>query len=364
MILLWYKFCLIDQRSNFTKKYDKIIYFISYMNRLLKILFLLSVVALESPAQTSKPLQRFEYAHKSMGTLFRIICYAEDMAQSDRLSLEAFKRIDDLNNIMSDYLPESELNNLSRRSGNGEYIEVSTDLYEIIRLSYEWSERTNGIFDITVGPYTQLWRRAGRKDLLPTPEQIKKASESVGFKFIHLGENRQSVLLMKAGMQLDLGGIAKGFAVDEVYNLFTGAGLAHVLIDGGGDIRAGDPPPGREGWKIVLENLEEDRQVVQLANAAIATSGDLYRYILIDSVKYSHIIDPRTGYGLTIQKTVTVQAGSCTEADVLASALSIWEPKEGLLFLSSIPSTKAVILQESNGKLERFEHGKLEYVTE
>jgi len=334
------------------------------MSRLLKILFLLPFVALESSAQTSVPLQRFEYAHKSMGTLFRIICYAEDKVQSDRLSLEAFQRIDDLNIIMSDYLPDSELNRLSRRSGNGDYIAVSADLYEILRLSYKWSERTNGIFDITVGPYTQLWRRAGRMDLLPTQEQIRKASESVGFKYIHLDDDRQSVLLIKSRMQLDLGGIAKGFAVDEVYNLFTGEGLAHVLIDGGGDIRAGDPPPGREGWKIVLENLEDDQQVVQLANAAIATSGDLYRYTLVDSLKYGHIIDPRTGYGLTVQKTVTVQAGNCTEADVLASALSIWTPKEGLLFLSSIPNTKAVILQESNGKLQRFEHGKLNYVTE
>ena len=333
------------------------------MNRRIKILVLLSINVLASCTRTSQPDQRFEYTHKSMGTLFRIVCFSQDKELADSMSVRAFRRIDDLNNIMSDYLPDSELNKLSRTSGSGNYVDISPDLYKILDLSCQWSEKTNGIFDITIGPYSQLWRRAGRKELLPTPEQIKRASESIGYKYIRLDHEQQfHVLLVKPHMQLDLGGIAKGFTVDELYHLFARAGIHQVLIDGGGDIYAGDPPPGRKGWKIVLENQEDNKQIIQLSNAAIATSGDLYRYVLIDSVRYSHIIDPRTGYGLTTRKTVTVQAGNCTEADVLASALSVWEPKEGLKFLRTVAHTKAVIIQDNDGNIERFEKGKLDYI--
>jgi len=332
------------------------------MKRLFIILNLISVITLESSSQVSQKLERFEYVHKCMGTLFRIVCYTEDEERAKTASIKAFNRIDSLNYIMSDYLPDSELNRLSRQSGKGNYIEVSNDLFEIISLSYHWSVQTNGIFDITVGPYSQLWRRAGRKDLLPTPYQIETASESVSYRYIHINSHKKSILLEKPNMQLDLGGIAKGFAVDEMYDIFVQSGINHVLIDGGGDIRAGDVPPEKKGWKIVLENLEKDQQIINLSNASIATSGDLYRYIQIDSVKYGHIIDPRTGYGLTNQRTVTVQADNCTNADALASVLSIWGPEEGFKIISSMPDTKAVILQETNGIIEIFRKGELDYI--
>ena len=162
-------------------------------------------------------------------------------------------------------------------------------------------------------------------------------------------------------MQLDLGGIAKGYAVDKVYNLFKHAGIDRVLIDGGGDIRAGEPPPGKDGWRIVLENLEDENKVVGISNTSIATSGDLYRYFLIDNVKYGHIIDPRTGYGITTPRTVTIQTTNCTEADVLASVVSILGPEAGFKLLSELSDVTALIVQEEAGGIHRYQLGTLEY---
>jgi thiamine biosynthesis lipoprotein len=299
-----------------------------------------------------------------MGTLFRIVCYAENEELAKKVINKAFNRVDSLNYIMSDYLPDSELNRLSRSSGEGKYVAVSNDLFNIIELSYQWSVKTNGIFDISIGPFSQLWRRAGRKDAIPTAGQIQNASESVGYRYIHIDSDNKSIHLEKPDMQLDLGGIAKGFAVDEMYDIFIHSGINRVLIDGGGDIRAGKAPPAKNGWKIVLENREKDQHTIYLSNASIATSGDLYRYIQVDSIKYGHIIDPRTGYGSTIPRTVTVQANNCTDADVLASILSIWGAEEGFKFISSIPGTKALIIQNEGDYIERFEKGNLNFVND
>ena len=332
------------------------------MNLLIQILIVLFFLSGSTFSQSNETLQRYEYSHKSMGTIFRIICYTNQKEIAKQTSEKAFKRIDQLNYIMSDYLPDSELNRLSRNSGSGEYIQVSTDLYVILKLGQQWALKTNGIFDVTIGPYSQLWRRAGRKEMLPDSDQIKKASESVGYKYILIDAENSAVKLRKERMQLDLGGIAKGFTVDEIYNLFVNSGIEKVLVDGGGDIRVGDPPPGKNGWKIVLENLKEDNQVLYISNASIATSGDLYRYILIDSLKYGHIIDPRTGYGLTTPRTVTVQASNCTEADVLASTISILGAKDGFRFLADIPHVKAIVVEEEKGKVRRYIHGSFGYI--
>lgn len=332
------------------------------MNFLIKIFIILIVLPGRIFSQSDEKFQRYEFSHKSMGTIFRIICYTDQESIAKQKSVEAFDRIDQLNYIMSDYLPDSELNRLSRSSGSGEYIQVSPDLLKVIKTGQQWAIKTNGIFDITIGPYSQLWRRAGRKDRLPTPEQINNASECVGFENIHIDPDNGTVMLGKEGMQLDLGGIAKGFAVDEIFNIFNNAGINQLLVDGGGDIRTGEAPHGKKGWKLVLENLQEDNQVMYATNTSIATSGDLYRYVLLDSVKYGHIIDPRTGYGLTIPRSVTIQASNCMQADILASTVSILGAKDGSGFLHEMPDVKAIIVEEEGGKLKRHEIGEMDFL--
>ena len=329
------------------------------MNRV----FILSTIVLFLLAGTLKAKEeviRFEFEHQSMGTLFRIVCYSEDKRLASRASQEAFERIDQLNLIMSDYLPDSELNILCRQSGSGEAIPVSKDLFNIISESLKWSEISAGTFDITVGAYSKLWRRAGRTEEFPGEERITMASEKVGSDLIVLDSVHQTVLLSVKGMHLDLGGIAKGFAVDEAYKIFMKYKITRVLVDGGGDIRAGESPTGKDGWKIVIESKEDGPKYIMVANQSVATSGDLYRFVEIDGQRYSHIIDPFTGYGVKIPRVVTTISDNCTKADVLASILSIMGPVKGFEFLTNLQGVNSIIVQNEEGIQKNYVFGNID----
>jgi len=296
-------------------------------------------------SQENDVLSRFEFSHSSMGSLFKIICYSTEETEVKQTAKIAFSIIDSLNLKMSDYLPESELMKLCRTSGKGIYKEVSEDLFNIISESIYWSRWSEGAFDITIGAYTQLWRRAGRKEILPAPDQLKKASIAVDYHFIKLDSMNRSVLLSNPDMQLDLGGIAKGYAVDRVFSIFEKRGYNYLLVDGGGDIRTGDAPPGTQGWKIALDNRIGNDSIIFISNVAIATSGDLYRFVEIDNIRYSHIINPATGYGITIPRIVTVTAPTCAQADVLASILNITGANKGFELLTKLTGITAMIVE-------------------
>ncbi len=321
---------------------------------------LVFVIHCNAYCQTSNKSQprRFEFTHSKMGTLFRVITYTEDEEVARSAALKAFDRIDELNQVFSDYIPDSECMKLSRKSGSGEYEEVSDLMFLILKQSRIWSERTEGAFDVTVGALSQLWRRAIRKEKIPDPKEIEKALSGVGYGNIWIVEDSQSVLLEKPGIYLDFGGIVKGFAVDEVYEIFEKHGLPSTLVDGGGDIFAGSAPPGKEGWKVMIRNQNNKEQYIIIQNQAVATSGDLYRFIEIKGERYSHIINPKTGYGINIPRTVTVCAEDAISADIMASALSVSGPG-GFAMMDGF-EMKAIIIQEIDGKLQKWERGKLE----
>jgi len=295
------------------------------------------------------PEDRFEFSHSSMGSLFVVTVYGKDAGLAKRTAESAFSMVDRLNLIMSDYNPESELMKLSRQSGQGIYVPVSKELFEVLKESLYWSEWSGGLFDITVGAYTQLWRRAGRKGRLPDASDLQKADSVVGFHHIKLDTVNRAVLLEQPGMQLDLGGIAKGYTVDLIFDLFASKGFDQVLVDGGGDIRAGENPPGTEGWKIVMETYAGADSISYISNCSIATSGDLYRYTEVGGVRYSHIIDPSTGYGITTPRTVTVTAPTCMQADVLASILSIAGAGKGFELLNGLKDVSAMMVEIEDG---------------
>lgn len=305
--------------------------------------------------------QRYEFSHRQMGTTFRIVLYANSDSIAQLGAASAFARIDSLNQILSDYLPDSELNQLAASGGTETAYPISEDLYRVLDAAEEMAQVSQGAFDITVGPLVQIWRSARRKHRLPDPEAIQQAMKSVGYQHILLSPETCTAVLKKADMRLDLGGIAKGYAGDEALAVLCEYGIRSALVDGGGDIVLGDPPPGKMGWRISLERITESGertlQIAELANTAIATSGDTYRYLEVGGKRYSHILDPRNGQALTHQRKVTVIAPTGMLADAWASVLSVLTIEAGARALKDRSWLRARLIEADEARFLQTDIG-------
>jgi len=274
--------------------------------------------------------RKYEFSHHQMGTQIGLIFYAPDTVNAEAIARSVFQRIDVLNGSLSNYIEDSELNNL------GKHIDIEVgvgpDLFQILKMSVAYSQNTDGAFDISLGPLIDLWKAALKRKQLPTGQEIESALEKTGYGNIEFPSNK-SVKLRKPGMQLDLGGIGKGFAADEAIKVLKENGIHAALVDMGGDITVSGPPPNKEYWVLGFSYFDgEGGEVfskVKLRNQAIATSGDLYQYTLIDGKRYSHIIDPKNGWALSNNIQVTTIAPNGSIADAYASALSVLGIKNG-----------------------------------
>jgi len=314
----------------------------------------LSILAAVSPRVWAQ--DRYEFAHRQMGTTFRVILYAPDSARAQRAAAAAFRRIDTLNAILSDYREDSELSRLSGAAGSGRRVKVSRDFWRVLRAADQGSRKSSGAFDLTVGPLVQLWRRARRQHELPTPEAIARAKAATGYAHIQYYPLLKAVRLQKPGMRLDAGGIGKGYAVDEALKVLRRHGVQSALVDGGGNLALGAPPPGKRGWRIQIGAVDGDTShaiAVALHHVGVSTSGDQYQYVEIDGQRYSHIVDPQTGTGLVNQCTVSVIARNGTEADWLSTAASVLGPARSLRLAKKVRKAKLYILQPVRGGYQR-----------
>jgi len=307
-------------------------------------------------------LERFEFRRPLMGMTFRIVLFAKEGKRAQKAASAAFDRVKQLNSLLSDYEPESELNRLCKTAGTGRKILVSNGLWTVLEAAQKLACETEGAFDVSAGPHILLWRRARRRHELPSETALKKAAQKVGYDNIQLNIDDRSVELKTSGMQLDLGGIAKGFALDESFRVLRKMGFRQALIVAGGDMRAGAPPPGKAGWKIALADLASESAAGNVGNkarfmllqdTALATSGDLFQFVEIAGVRYSHIVDPRTGIGLTPSSLVHVIAPTGMEADSLATAISVLGPEAGLELIQAREGSGASITRlNDKGKVE------------
>lgn len=264
-----------------------------------------------------------------MGVVARIVVYAPNDYIAKWACSRAFLKIAQLDELMSDYRTDSELSWLCKQ-GHIAPVKVSDDLFFVLERAIELSRRSKGAFDITVGPFVQLWRRARLTKQLPTEAELNRARELVGWQKVQLDASNRTVKLAVPGMKLDLGGIAKGYAADCALRVLKRFGLCRALIELGGDIVLGDSPPNRKGWRIgILDEGGKPEKVIELSNCAVSTSGSTEQFVEVAGRRYAHIIDPRTGLGLTKLVLVTVIAKDGITADSLATALCVLGEKEG-----------------------------------
>ena len=321
----------------------------------------LCFVALVTSAGTSArgtTLSRYEFAQRLMGTRFRIVMYAPDPSTATQAASAAFQRIETLDNIMSDYRDSTELMRVSAAAG-GPPVPVSEDLFRVLEAAQETARRSDGAYDVTVGPVVRLWRMSRLHHTLPDPERLAWARARVGYRNLRLDPQARTVQLLERGMLLDLGGIAKGYAADAALEVLKKFGISRALVAGGGDIAVGDPPPGEKGWVIGIAPLESPQapptRFVSLHNAAVSTSGDAEQHVEIAGVRYSHVIDPKTGQALTGRRSATVIAPNGATSDALATAVCVLGPKRGLALIDSLPGASVLMVLEENGSPRSYE---------
>jgi FAD:protein FMN transferase len=313
-----------------------------------------------SPSVPEKPaaLRRFEFVELKMGAGFRVVLWAPDDATAQRAAEACFARVDQLNPVLSDYDPNSEIRRLGQRTNDGpmpEPVKVSDDLFNILRDSMRAAERSGGAFDVTVGPFIRLWRRSRDLGALPTPERIEKTRQSVGSHLVKLDPNAKTVQLLAPRMHLDVSGIAVGYVVDRCLDAMKAEGVDRALIDAAGDLAVGEAPPGEPGWRVAIQSVERPNETagyVLLRHAAVSTSGDTYRYVELDGVRYSHILDPGTGLGLTSRTGATVIAPNCETADWMATACCVLGPQGALELAARTPGTAVRVTTRTDGGMK------------
>lgn len=326
------------------------------MNRIAPTFLLASLLAISAggcahPRSADKDLQLYEAKQPHMGTLFTISLYAPDQQTANRAVKAAFARVADLNMIMSDYEEQSEIRRLVREPA-GRPIKISADLMTVLAHSQELSRKTDARFDVTIGPLIRYWRRARRQRTLPDPERLAQVRPSVGYQKLRLDPSAGTVTLLATNMFLDLGGIAKGYAADQALAELKKNGVNRALVAASGDIRAGAPPPGEPGWTVDIASIDASEgnrfDTLLLQNAAVSTSGDTEQSVLIDGIRYSHIVDPETGHGLRKRIGVTVVAQDATTSDSLATAISVMGAQGGLALIESLRGTETLIVEKSD----------------
>ena len=272
--------------------------------------------------------------------------FAEKEADAITAATSAYAKIATLEDIFSSYRKDSEISRLTRSEAY-EPVLVSKELFEVVDFAHNLSRETNGAFDITLGPYIALWKETQATKKLPNMVKFESATHKVGWQLMEVDKANQSITLNQKSMVLNTGGIAKGYILDKAMVVIESKGIDSALIEAGGDIVVSGPPPGETGWHIDVPNADPSSEIItkahNLSHSAISTSGDTEQYVIIDGIRYSHVIDPATGMGSTRRTLVTVVGPNGIVTDSYATALGVMDEKDQDAFLQKHPDILAYI---------------------
>ena len=330
----------------------------------MKAFYFLSVILLlfcrlELWAKAKSSFEYQTFTESCMGTEFTILIDHPDLELARNTATQAFEEAHRLNQILSDYLSDSELSRLSSNSGSSNFHRISKDLFRVLTASQKLARETGGAFDITVGPFSRLWRIARFRKALPSKAKLLKAQSRVGYEKLILDAKKKRAQLVENAMVLDLGGIAKGYAADQMLSVIKGLGIKRCLIDAGGDLVIGEPPSGKKGWSVDVGGKKHHQiPKLLLSNCSVSTSGDIEQFLEVDGTVYSHIIDPRTAIGISSRSQVTVIAKNGMISDSLASACLVLGFDESLDVLKDYGVDAAYFIKHENGSDIMVEYKK------
>lgn len=309
------------------------------------LFFILSIYPLPSHSSNL-----YKYHQIAMGTVIEITLQTDDEEGAKKAALQAFQEIKKIEQLMSPWVGSSDVTRINRSAGK-EWVKISPETLEVIKKSQEISRLSEGGFDITIGPLTQLWRRARERGIPPAPEEVKQILELVNFKNL-LFHPEGKVFLKKKGMAIDLGGIAKGYAVDRAFETLTSLGYKNLIVNAGGDLRAGGLK-NSEPWSIGIQDPRSAEKVMarlSLSDAAIATSGDYEKFFIHQGKRYHHILNPKTGFPADGCQSVTILSKDGMTADGLATAVLVLGPEKGYALCQKIGDVECLIM-DGEGKI-------------
>lgn len=299
----------------------------------------------------SKPVTPEVKVKELMGTFVSITAWGAEKEAVQTAIDQAFLEMEKVDYMMSDYKSTSELSRLNREGINE--VKVSEELYGVIKKSVAYSIKTGGAFDITVGPLMKVWNTAANEERAPADEETAKALTLVGYEKLKLEDASSSVKFGVAGMSLDLGGIAKGYALDKAIDKLKELGVENAMVNAGGDVRSTGLRPDGKVWHVAVrdpENPGGKTVVLDAPEAAIATSGDYEKFIEVGSEKYSHLMNPKTGKSVEcVSATVVAPLGA--DADTLATSICVLGPEKGLELINVTDNTEAMIIMK-NGEVK------------
>ncbi len=258
---------------------------------------------------------------------------------------EAASEIKRIERMISSWDAESETSLINSNAGISP-VKVSDELFKLIERSIQISEITSGAFDISYGPLNDLWRFDGSMQYLPTPEEIRSCVEKIGYKKIELNTQERTVFLRQKGMKLNFGGIGKGYAVDKAKELLVSKRVIAGMINASGDVTTWGTKASGEKWLIGIENPGWKKNIfswIPIVESSVSITSNFQKYVTVNGKRYSHIIDPKTGYPVSGIDKVTVMAKTSELCDALATAVVILGKEEGLSLINQLGGTEVII---------------------
>ena len=295
------------------------------------------------------------FSHPCMGTIFKVSIHSEKSRNKvEDIVQGSFKIADEMDDRFSDYSAESEVSKFNKQGSHIPF-KISSELLELLTISQSLYHKTNASFEPAAGALTQLWRLSRKTKRLPEQKTLSLAIKASSFASLIIDRKKKTLTKKDHLTRLDFGGIAKGYTADKMLNYLQEHDLKSCSISAGGDVIVGNPPPGRLYWIIRINpfgDSNSETMRVKLSNAAVSTSGNVEQFIQIGGKKYSHIINPKNGLGLTTNHAAVVISNKGSMSDALATSISILG-KSGLKILNHFPNTEAAIIDLNNNKVTK-----------
>ena len=287
-----------------------------------------------------------------LGSPFEITVVAQDTLKANEYIDVAIAEVKRIENLISDWIPTTQISEINNNAGI-QPIKVSDELFDLLERALKISKLTNGAFDISYASMDKIWKFDGSMKEMPTPEAIKKSVSKIGYENIILNDKEKTVFLKLSGMKLGLGGIGQGYIADKVKELLLSKGCKSGLVNVSGDINAWGKQPNGESWKVGIVNPMNKNNIFAtfpLVNSAVETSGSYEKYVVFDGIRYSHIIDPRSGYPARGIVSVSVFAKQTEIADALATGIFVLGVEVGLDLVNQLKGIECIIVDDK-GKI-------------